>query len=401
MLTDFPSYPWNHSQSHWGESRLARHYRERQELPNSLLGTSLPTVSPGIVQWRNFIDLSHQSWITDHKILGSVLFPGAGYLVMAMEAALQVLKPSLHVSLRLKHVEFLSALELPSSTVTESTITLQSTSPDCSFSTSSWIQFVIASFPDSINAINNCTGFIQVEDTVEESERTAHKNKERYSRAVEDCDDTIETDQFYSRLGELGLDYGPNFSLVTSLRNRTNQCCFDVTMPESTSGDPTFFKVIHPILLDAIVHAGFAAIDKDINKMRAVMLPSRIEMLAVSLNIQESLVSAMAGQCIMTDDSKTQVTADFSVHDSNSQSLVVEMTGFVFTEVPTGGDKLVPKRKLCSSSSSMPAIDFLTLDQQRCYLQSSEGDLFDKLSLVSRLISFFGCLMYRFNKWPS
>lgn len=370
---------------------MARHYRQRQEPSNSLLGVSLPKVSPGIMQWRNFIDLSHQSWIADHRILGSVLFPGAGFLAMAMEAAVQITRPSLHASLHLKNVEFVSALELSNSTATECTITLQSTSADGSFFNSSWIDFVIASFPDSINAVNNCTGSIKVENSAEESGGVSQKIKEQYLEAVEDCEAPIQPDHFYSKLGDLGLEYGSNFALVTSLRNRPDQCCFGVTMPDSVSGDATFFKVIHPILLDAIVHAGFAAIDTDISKMRAVMLPSRIENLAVSLNIQESLVTAMAGQCTMTDDSKTQITADFSVHDSNSQSLTVEMVGFVFTEVPNGRDMSVSKRKLCSSSLSMPAINFLTPEQQRRYLQCLEGNVYDKLSRVSHPSSSLNC----------
>lgn len=382
LLTDQPSYPWNHSQMHWGESRMARHYRQRQESPNTLLGVPLPIISPGFRQWRSIIDLSHQSWIADHNILGSILFPGAGYLVMAIEAILQVLSPSPLATLRLKNVQFLSALELSNGTGTECTMTLQSTSPVGAFTTSSWVHFVIASFPDGNNAVNNCTGSIQIEEAAEEIGERSTKNEEDYLAAVTDCQLAIETKRFYTSLGKLGLQYGPNFALVTSLRNRPEQCCFSVTMPESRSDKAGFFNVIHPTLLDAIVHAGFAAIDTDTDKMRAVMLPSQIEQMVVSLNHPESMVPAMAGQCTMTNDSKTQVTADFTVVDPSNHSVAIQMVGFVFTEVPTAPTTLAPTGKLCSRSLSMPAINFLTLQQQRAFLQSTDGNIYDKLSKV-------------------
>ena len=39
--------------------------------------------------WKGFLRLSEAPWIADHKIQGSILYPGAGYMAMAIEAAVQ------------------------------------------------------------------------------------------------------------------------------------------------------------------------------------------------------------------------------------------------------------------------------------------------------------------------
>lgn len=37
-------------------------------------------------RWRNFLRLSEQPWIRQHVVQGSVVYPAAGYLAMAIEA---------------------------------------------------------------------------------------------------------------------------------------------------------------------------------------------------------------------------------------------------------------------------------------------------------------------------
>ncbi|KAF2799249.1 hypothetical protein K505DRAFT_332798 [Melanomma pulvis-pyrius CBS 109.77] len=53
VLTDLPTYSWDHSKSYWQESRLCREWRERKFLPHETLGTRLPGTSYLEPTWRN------------------------------------------------------------------------------------------------------------------------------------------------------------------------------------------------------------------------------------------------------------------------------------------------------------------------------------------------------------
>ncbi len=68
LMTDLPYYPFEHSQSHWIESRISSGYRHRQFARHDLLGTPNPDWNPFEPQWRNVISLNNSPWIGDHKV---------------------------------------------------------------------------------------------------------------------------------------------------------------------------------------------------------------------------------------------------------------------------------------------------------------------------------------------
>ena len=68
LMTDLPYYPFEHSRSHWIESRISSGYRHRQFARHDLLGTPNPDWNPFEPQWRNIISLDNNPWIGDHKV---------------------------------------------------------------------------------------------------------------------------------------------------------------------------------------------------------------------------------------------------------------------------------------------------------------------------------------------
>jgi acyl transferase domain-containing protein/acyl carrier protein len=76
-----PAYPWQRER-YWKEADATR--RDRLgELEHTFLGTGgdlpLPT-------WRRYLDGSRPAYLADHRVMDSNLFPGAGYVEMALAA---------------------------------------------------------------------------------------------------------------------------------------------------------------------------------------------------------------------------------------------------------------------------------------------------------------------------
>ena len=92
ILDDLPSYPWNHSKRYWHESRLSVNHRLKRFARNDLLGSLVDDFNDNEPRWRNILRLADIPWLSDHKVQGSVVFPGTGYLVMAIEAMSQYAK---------------------------------------------------------------------------------------------------------------------------------------------------------------------------------------------------------------------------------------------------------------------------------------------------------------------
>ncbi|PYH78776.1 hypothetical protein BO82DRAFT_434646 [Aspergillus uvarum CBS 121591] len=88
-LADLPSYAWDHSRNYFLESRTSRNHRLRNEPRSKLLGETAVDWNPLDARWGNFLIRSEHPWIEDHRINGTVLFPAAGMMAMAVEAMQQ------------------------------------------------------------------------------------------------------------------------------------------------------------------------------------------------------------------------------------------------------------------------------------------------------------------------
>lgn len=92
VLTNLPTYPWDHSISYWHESQISKDHRLRTHPYYDLLGIRLPG-SPDIQpRWRQIINIERSPWLKDHSVDGRLVFPGSGYLAMAIEAKRQLLR---------------------------------------------------------------------------------------------------------------------------------------------------------------------------------------------------------------------------------------------------------------------------------------------------------------------
>lgn len=90
VVVDLPPYFWNHSKTHWAESRLSLEHRFRRHARTDFLGYPVSDWNPMEPRWRNLVRLREQPWIKGHVVQGSYVYPGTGYLCMAIEALQQL-----------------------------------------------------------------------------------------------------------------------------------------------------------------------------------------------------------------------------------------------------------------------------------------------------------------------
>lgn len=76
VLTDLPSYQWNHTASFWSESRVSRNVRFRQYPRHQLLGSRYVDDIPQRPCWRNHLILKEIPWLAQMKVNWYVLTIG-------------------------------------------------------------------------------------------------------------------------------------------------------------------------------------------------------------------------------------------------------------------------------------------------------------------------------------
>jgi acyl transferase domain-containing protein len=65
LLTDLPSYAWNHSTSLWYESRISKAIRFRRFHHHELLGSRYLEDIPSHPSWRNLLKLKEVPWLLE------------------------------------------------------------------------------------------------------------------------------------------------------------------------------------------------------------------------------------------------------------------------------------------------------------------------------------------------
>ncbi|KAF8419074.1 putative polyketide synthase [Tirmania nivea] len=295
ILTDLPLYPWNHTVSHWYETRLSKNYRFRKFPRHELLGNLVPDFNELEPRWRNVLRLSEVPWMKHHNVQDVVLFPGAGYISMAIEAALQFayLTDQINVKgFRLRDLSFHKALVVADTAEgVEISFALR---PNENEAVGVWNEFRVFSYQDNGMAIEHCRGLISLEveaaapevgGHAEEVKAAETRNKHRFELAEKTCNHSLEVKALYDIMDGVGLHFGEKFKNLQSIKYSSAEAVATIIAPDTAECTPGNFEyphVIHTTTLDAVMQLIFPLMDAKLG------LPRRIKEFYVSRHINNT-----------------------------------------------------------------------------------------------------------------
>ena len=269
VLTDLPGYEFDHSKSYWTENRVSRGLRFRSNPRLDLVGTRVSDTHDGFAVWKNTIRVFEMPWIEDHQIDGIVLYPGAGMLVMALEAAKQLSPDTEKVSgFRIRDTQFKNPLRVPSNEDgVEIQILLHSIPTQTDSPGAVWAFEICSLLQDK--RVFNCHGSVEAEyddkadvvSSISRSLRHALTSRNTFEERQATCHKTADRKAVYNAMQQAGLNYGPSFQLLDDLAsNEDGEAIGSITpyfwMAEGDSNHPQP-HVIHPATLDCVFQLGF------------------------------------------------------------------------------------------------------------------------------------------------
>ena len=260
VLPDLPPYPRTYDSILWSEPRVSREVRHRKDRHHELLGSQVPGGDGLTRSWRNMLQIKHVSWLDSHKLEQTIIFPGAGYIAMAIEAVSQTLDASRQSSntFGLRNVNILAALVLPPETETEIFTTLRPKPLSSATKSKEWWDFEIVSYTDGYSSLH-ATGSISLQ-TTESSLQSMGLSPDNDSEL-----ETTASKGWYIKLGEAGLNFGPDFQSIKevqkdgsrSYRYAKTLVPFLQTSARIHEHEPSY--TIHPITIDALLQSGIIA----------------------------------------------------------------------------------------------------------------------------------------------
>ncbi|KAI0599931.1 hypothetical protein F4775DRAFT_591035 [Biscogniauxia sp. FL1348] len=271
VVDSLATYPWDHTKEFWYESRLSRDHRFRQFPPHDLLGLFDVSSNEYEPRWRHHINVKHQPWLKHHVIDGRIIFPGTGYICMAIEALKQVgLMRQWRDSVakyRLRNVSFLKPIVLKDEQPGEIVRDVETQLVMSRYNTaenSRWEKFKIMSYDQQDEVwTENCTGLIMAEiaspvDEVEgstEDDNAQVDSRELLAKIQTSVNEALTQEEFYSRFTR--NEFGPSFRALTQARLGDCLGSSILHIPDIKKLMPGEYMqphVIHPTTLDACFH---------------------------------------------------------------------------------------------------------------------------------------------------
>jgi len=251
LLTDLPSYAWDHSSRYWFQSAITARHLRRSFPYHELLGGRVPHSTPIEPQWRNVVRISALDWLSDHRVNEQIVFPGAGYLSIAMQAFHQLYvdkdyKQAQPKFLELRDVTFERGLLLDHSAEIEIVCYLRPVYENIRETADSTYEFRVVSSSDTTTWQKHCRGTI--------SAGTKASNTKNLCKVDAQSSSTrgLERKEAYQKLEQMGLNYGPAFkTLVDGSMNGDEFEGFVQQAKDNGIQNPEEY-IVHPTTLDGI-----------------------------------------------------------------------------------------------------------------------------------------------------
>ncbi len=280
-MFELPSYPWQRQRC-WLEPSTAGTNLHREQAAgsgtgnHSLLGRHFNSPHrSGTHFWETELNRNYLSYLDDHRIQGVAVLPASAYVEMALAATVEVFGAQRFV---LKNIEFRKALFLPESgTRTLQLILSRGADGEASFH----IYSCPGGVPHSDRSWTlHATGKVCLQpDNCIIASNTGHEGPTEMRAR---CPEMISGQDYYRKLRESGIDYGPYFQSITRLWQNNGEMAGEVQVtdaPEAAS-DGSAIRL-------AILDAGFqlfgaaVAAEATVSNRQEICLPTRIDQFRV------------------------------------------------------------------------------------------------------------------------
>ena len=404
LARDLPTYPWDHDVPLWKESIVSKRFRLREDPPHELLGWMTAAGNGREVRWRNVMKINELEWLRGHVFQNQILFPAAGYVSMAVEAAVHLAQ---HQSERgsaaavVAHVVELQDLRI------HAAITID---PDAAGTEVVFVIRVVEYQDGDRRLVADFSCYSgSVDGTTSEAEKVNFTGRAvvTLGSAIDAADATVlparvppvlpmadvDVARFYSELEKIGLRYSGDF-VVQSARRRLGLASAVINRPATNAA-----LIVHPATLDAAFQGVMAAFCfPGDGRMWTSYLPTGIRTVRVNVAAARERmgeyaadptnltnVSQAVADCHLTDATSKVIVGDLDLFNARDTRLCeVQITGLTcssFTKPGPKNDrrtfsKMVWRPQVASgmSPSDQPAIP---------------AGMFDEINTLDRVCVYF------------
>lgn len=328
FVPNLPSYSWDHDRVYWSESRVARHFRNRELPPHSLLGSVDESGTETETRWRNYLLRKEIPWLEGHQIQNQMVFPAAGYVSMAVDASRTLFKERSIHCIELLDLDILRAITFDGDNGgVETLCTLATVSNEVDNDDMVSADFRVYSClkrdTGNMTLMANCRVQIILGDALPGA-------LPGMPSAPPNMVD-INLERFYQNLTEVGYGYRGSFRKMSSMQRKLGFA--RGTMSETTVDAEL---MVQPHTLDIAFHGVMATwFFPGDGRFWRLMLPRSIKKITVNPSLYAN--KSTSEECevhwssTLTDERPGEITGNVDIFASEDSPAVVQVDGLKLT----------------------------------------------------------------------
>lgn len=328
---------------------------------------------------------------------GLEIYPAAGLIVMALEAARQISDSKMAIKgCRLNNLQFLKALHI--SSAPEGVETQLHLHPLRGVGrTSKEYDFALYVHADDDWSMI-CRGSIVVEflktdlkiDKIEGIDNGQSTLCDTFNRGIEACNNSVDVVDLYGTMARCGYDFGPTHQVLENVwysRDKQAKATIDLDCwTAKVTADPIKPHIIHPTDLDGVLQLAIVAFSKGGSAPSPTMVPTNVRSMWVSNSLvdrpSETKLEALAKTTF-----QGYREADFWIAAFNDKGPQIVIDGW--RQMAVSNLELTQKgedrsRRLCYNLVWRPDITMLSPNQtkEHCEVESRKTQEPPKVSMV-------------------
>lgn len=408
-LVDLPQYPFDHSlsQIHRYESRLSREWRLREGHKGSAL-LGIPSVDNNPLQpsWRKVLSISELPWIGEHVVSGVPYFPGAGSLMIALEAVKRwydqgagKTDSKVFKGWEIKEAQFLNPIVVREDETTEVLTHLRPTPKSNGRAEVQIFALVDGYWAECFRA----TIAVRLQDRIEDvtpvdgglEERTSSETlRQLFEKVKVGCTKPVAKEAFYDWQSRHGLKYGPVFARLDGIAWDGNDRSTGQIIPLSAAVKEEAEAVIfaeesgvltHPAILDAAFQLCSTSLSGGMSKtLQTTCIPTKMRNVFFSATGWQGAGSTGTGPLQVSAISKAKIggrgiESSLAIFSNDGEKLCaiedfqLSPVSAVKSSAPSAEEDKVRGGHLATSIEWKPHLSMLSASQLQEYYSSIRG----------------------------
>ncbi|KAI1346627.1 ketoacyl-synt-domain-containing protein [Xylaria sp. FL0043] len=383
LLSDLPRYPWNYSAKYWHESRFTQLHKNRSAPRNDILGTLANYSSDLEPTWRNIVRLDDLPWLQHHKIQSMVVFPMAGYVAMALEAAAQRAKEA---NISFDKFEFrdvsVTAPLIISDEDVEMATTLRPHQEGTLISSENWNEFRISSWTKSKGWKEHCKGLVAVEPKESNGVDAGRQNLASRVRlrtiaaeVEKAASRSLDAAKLYDTLSEVGVSYGPTLQGINNCRVGDSCSHAQIIVPDVAKEMPNHYiseAIIQPAFLESLISLYWSIAENGRDAVDTVYLPTSASRISISRSVTAATqqpghkVRAYCQGSIPASMPKPTKVAILATDEITASEPLINIEELVIAPIvdQEGWSEIDARRELCYKLDWEPILEPLSADPE-------------------------------------